>query len=94
MTMVAIIAAAVIQAVHMIQALVAILIQAVQVLHPLLMVIKMAVNEHFEAFWQEVLDVTNVHDTIALGDFDKAEALAHWTDGVRDPYSIYLTLAH
>ncbi|MBP7541763.1 MAG: hypothetical protein KA802_17720 [Saprospiraceae bacterium] len=54
----------------------------------------MAVNEHFEAFWQEVLNVTNVHDTIVLGDFDKAEALAHWTDGVRDPYSIYLTLAH
>jgi hypothetical protein len=86
MTIVAIIAVVVILALH--------LIQAVQVLHPLLMVIKMAVNEHFEAFWQEVLDVTNVHDTIVLGDFDKAEALAHWTDGVRDPYSIYLTLAH
>lgn len=84
--MVAIIAVVVILALH--------LIQAVPVLHPLLMVIKMAVNEHFEAFWQEVLDVTNVHDTIVLGDFDKAEALAHWTDGVRDPYSIYLTLAH
>ena len=86
MTMAAIIAVVVILALH--------LIQAVPVLHPLLMVIKMAVNEHFEAFWQEVLDVTNVHDTIVLGDFDKAEALAHWTDGVRDPYSIYLTLAH
>ena len=84
--MAAIIAVVVILALH--------LIQAVPVLHPLLMVIKMAVNEHFEAFWQEVLDVTNVHDTIVLGDFDKAEALAHWTDGVRDPYSIYLTLAH
>ena len=86
MTIVAIIAVVFILALH--------LIQAVQVLHPLLMVIKMAVNEHFEAFWQEVLDVANVHDTIVLGDFDKAEALAHWTDGVRDPYSIYLTLAH